>query len=208
MKPYYEDDAVRVFHGDARDVLPSLVAESVGFVLTDPPYPEEFQHVWAPLGEESARLLVDGGSLVTLLGHFQVPFVCDALGKSLRFWWMCGMRNTGPTCKFPGKWVDVQWKPALWYVKGQRRDKVCPTDLTESERRDKDHHKWGQPTPWFSRWIAWLSQADELVLDPFMGAGTTLVAAKQQGRRAIGIDTDERACETAASRLAQEVLAL
>lgn len=208
MTPYYEDDAVTIYHGDSIEVLSGLDGESVALVLTDPHYPAEFQYVWHPLGRESSRLLVEGGSLVTLLGHFQIPFVVDALGESLRYWWIGGMRQNGPPSKFPGKWVDIQWKPALWYVKNQRRDSRCPTDLRDAGVRDKRFHEWGQPISWFLHWVEALTDRAEVILDPFMGAGTTLVAAKQCGRRSIGIEIEERYCEIAAKRMAQEVLAL
>lgn len=208
MTPYYDDGTVTIYNTDSLELPNILEPDSAALFLTDPPYPEEFQYVWGALGRAAEHGLMAGGSLVTLLGHFQVPYVIGELSPHLRYWWIGGMRHTAPPDKFPGKWVDVQWKPALWYVKDFRRGKRCPTDLTESVSRDKLHHKWGQRITWFNHWIEALTEPGELVVDPFIGAGTTLVAAKSCGRRAIGFDIDEESCSTAAYRCAQEVLDL
>ena len=72
---------------------------------------------------------------------------------------------------------------------GKQADHPCPRKLNH--------------VAWLVRW--WSAPAD-LVLDPFMGSGTTLVAAKNLGRKAIGIEIEEKYCEIAAKRLAQEVL--
>ena len=64
------------------------------------------------------------------------------------------------------------------------------------------------PQELVQRFIAWTTMPRDLVLDPFMGSGTTLVAAKNLGRNAIGIEIEERYCEIAALRCSQEVLDL
>ena len=71
-----------------------------------------------------------------------------------------------------------------------------------------DDHPTPKPVGLMGLFVRLHSEGTDLVLDPFMGAGTTLYAAKQQGRRAIGIEIEERYCEIAAERLSQEVLAL
>lgn len=206
MTPYYADDAVTLYHGDCREVLPSLPSASVDFVLTDPPYPAEFLSLYGVLGEQSARLLKVGGHLVSLCGHYQLPDVFNLIHPHLRYWWICGMSHHSKQ-RLPGKWVAAAWKPAVWYVKERRLtgDVECPVDLMPSSK-DKFDHEWGQGPEWFTHWIDRLTNPGDLVLDPFVGSGTTLYAAKYLGRRAIGVELEERYCEIAARRLAQDTL--
>lgn len=74
---------------------------------------------------------------------------------------------------------------------GKQADHPCPRKITHA-----------------AFLVKWWSEPEDTVLDPFAGSGTTLVAAKQLGRKAIGIEINERYCEIAAKRLAQEVLDL
>ena len=71
-----------------------------------------------------------------------------------------------------------------------------------------DDHPTPKPEKLMAHFLNLHSLPGHLVLDPFMGGGTTLVAAKRGGRRAIGVEVDERWCEMAAKRLAQEVMPL
>lgn len=208
-EPYYQDDSCTIYHGDCREVLPALNPESVELVLTDPPYPAAFVGLYEDIARESARLLPVGGSLVTLCGHYQVPEVIAACSAHLRYWWIGGMGHTR-TIRLPGKWVCVRWKPALWYVRERRRpgDTNRPQDFLMGKAKDKQHHEWGQDVYWFEHWATRLCGIGESLLDPCMGGGATLVAAKHSGRKAVGIEIEERYCEIAATRLSQEVLAL
>lgn len=203
--PYYQDDWVTIYHGDSREILPDL--ESAHLILTDPPYPSEFVHLYTDLGRESARLLVPGGSLVTLCGTHQLPEALNRISPWLRYWWTGAMLHT-TKLRLPGKWVTSCWKPAPWFVREFRRTDVdVPLDASYGKGRDKRFHEWGQDPSWFGHWIDRLSLPGECVVDPFMGAGTTLEASKRLGRRSIGIELEERHCENAALRCAQEVLA-
>lgn len=201
MTPYYADDLVTIYHGDAREVLPTL--GPVGMVLTDPPYPGEFQHLFGEMAAATLPLVERGSSLVTLCGQHQLLDVArDIAATGWRYWWCGGMRHTVYQ-RLPGKWVAAMWKPALWFVRESRRegDTRTPFDMMAGEKRDKRYHEWGQPVGWFRHWIANLTDPGEVVLDPFMGAGTTLVASIREGRRAIGVELDEAHCESAVRRI-------
>lgn len=211
LEAYYEDESVTIYHGDCREIMAELPDESVDFIFTDPPYPKEFDFVWDYLAEASPRLLRPGKSLLTYLGHYQLPRVIDVMTTGgLRFHWICSQRNHGSNPRMFGSRVLVSFKPVLWFTKGWiergplMSDELAYASAGMAER--KDLHEWAQPP---SHWpIKRLTNPGELVLDPFLGSGTTLRAAKDLGRKAIGIEIDERHCETAALRCAQEVMAV
>jgi site-specific DNA-methyltransferase (adenine-specific) len=203
--PYYADGRVRLYHGDFREVLTSLPDASVDLVLTDPPYARAYLWCWPVLARESYRLLRDRGSLVTLLGHYQVPEVTATFEKSgLRYWWLLAVGQHHRT-RLPGKGVCVYWKPALWYVKGRRRVDLpdFPMDFIAGDKPAKSVHPWEQGLGFFRHWCERLTWPGEVVLDPFAGSGTALVAAKSCRRRAVGVEVEERYCAEAARRLGQ-----
>ena len=187
---------------DAIEMLRSLDDGSVDLILTDPPYPKKFEHLFAQMAEVAASKLKVGGSLVTLCGHHQVIRVGHEMSLHLRFWWCGGMLHT-TLKRLAGKWVCIQGKPMLWYVRERRRvgDTQCPIDYMEGGGKDKRFHAWGQPVHWFKHWIERLTNPGDLVVDPFIGGGTTAVAAVELGRRCIGAELDPEQYAVAMDRL-------
>jgi DNA modification methylase len=86
-------------------------------------------------------------------------------------------------------------------------DKATANIYRKSPPRNRQHPN-EKPIEMPSHFIQLHTIAGRVVLDPFAGSGTTLIAAKNLGRISIGIELDERYCETIARRLGQEVLAL
>jgi adenine-specific DNA-methyltransferase len=188
--------------GDCLEILPTMPDASVDAVVTDPPYPQEFSYLWKPFASEAFRVIRDGGELVTLLGHYQLPLVMDAfISAGFRYWWICGMRQHARS-RMLGKRVNVYWKPALWFVKGKKRKlHDMPSDMVLGNKPEKIDHKWEQGTVWFEHWCDRICNPGETILDPFMGSGTTGVACIKTGRRFIGMEMEASYFDTARKRL-------
>lgn len=211
MTPYYDQRGITIYHGDCREVLASLEPASVNLVLTDPPYPREFSWCWEALGRLSAPLMKDGAPLFTYCGHYQLPLVLSDISKHLTYWWLFIAKNHSA----PGVWgyrLRATFKPVVAFYKTRQPTHLLPglfpddLHVAGAVRAAKALHHWGQspiPEP-----ILRFCPPGGVVLDPFMGSGTTLRAAKDLGRNAIGIEVNERHCETTARRLAQDVLPL
>jgi DNA modification methylase len=126
------------------------------------------------------------------------------MSDHLSYWWIGGMGHGTNLNRMHGAKVTVAWKPALWFVKDFHRGIKgrYPVDFRDGEARDKRYHEWGQPVDWFAHWIERLTEPAECVLDPTSGAGSVLVASKELGRRAIGVELSRTHVRTASRRLA------
>lgn len=169
-----------------------------------------------PFLTETARLLRDGGSLIAFLSEF---LISDYLESALNHRCMLYWRKTNPAPNFRGLY-QRSVEMAVWQTKGGNwtfNDGGATPNFSEvaivsgfkcvntDEARE---HPTQKPLTLIAEWIQRHSNAADLVIDPFMGSGTTLRAAKDLRRRAIGIELEEKYCEIAARRLSQEVLAL
>lgn len=205
MTPYYRDDEVTVWHGDCRDILPSVHAD---VMVTDPPYGRAFCSGWtgsaiAGDADTSARdaVLADWTGPALAFGSPAVP---EPTGVKARLVWHRPGSGMGD--------LAMPWKPdfEMVYVLGsgfsaEHRGSSVLTVPWDVFRGDA-FHPHQKPVSLMRTLIR--ACPPGVILDPFMGSGSTLVAAKFERRRAIGIEVEERYCEVAAKRLAQGVLAL
>lgn len=206
MTPYYQDSHVTIYHGDCREML-SDAWFGVDVVLTDPPYgvlsesgsaatrrsggnKDDGRIAWdVVLGVETLAALFRVGSTHMIWGgcHMALP---PTLGYLIWDKQIDGL-NFGEVeyC-----WTNLRFAPRIFRQRAVGIDggKVHPTQKPVA----------------LMRWCLSFAPRAGVVLDPFMGSGTTLVAAKGEGRVAIGIEINESYCEIAAKRLAQEVLPL
>jgi site-specific DNA-methyltransferase (adenine-specific) len=213
MTPYYEDNAVTIYHGDCLDVLPHLTRPDL--ILTDPPY--ALGDKWAGGGGEHTKSswrfdpaeamawdgdlavavpgLVDAARHVVIWGGNYYPL------PPVRCWflWDKKQNDQWTTGQAEMAWTNLD-RPVRMFRMAQAE--------AHGEMGVKQH-----PTQKPVSLMSWCIEMvrDPLittVLDPFMGSGTTLRAAKDRGLKAIGIELSERYCEIAARRMGQEVLDL
>jgi len=223
MTPYYEDEAVTIFLGDCREILPTL--GPVDLVLTDPPY--------GVSGAQNTKTAKNCGGRkndylsvvdsVELVRTVVVPTFTIALEKSNGR----GIVTPGNKCltlyPMPAAfgcfyqpasvglqpWGRADGQPILYYGKSPHGGTGLPSQSCSwvlTEAPEQNGHPCPKPFVAWKRLVACGSVAGETIIDPFMGSGTTLRAAKDLGRKAIGIEIEERYCEIAAKRMAQEVM--
>lgn len=237
MRPYYEDEAVTIYNGDVLDVLDSAELPQVSAIIADPPYcsggrqqasardtfsKNAERHDWF-LGDnmgtdtylwwlrQVARRLFD---VAELGAHFYcftdwrqyttVVTAAESVGWTLRSCVVWHKNRGGAMGSF---WRnDHELVPV--FAKGPPRP--LPNggffNVLQATKPQGDEHPTVKPEGIIQRLVE--AAGGGLVLDPFMGSGTTLRAAKNLGARAIGIEVNARFCEIAAERMGQQVLAV
>jgi DNA modification methylase len=206
MTPYYEHAGICIYHGDCRDVIEEwegFRTRPFDLLLTDPPYGHGAK--WSGGTWAAAAMYDDAknwdaerfpdGELINLLRYARAAIVWGGNYYRLppaRAWLAWVKSSSLPTmADFELAWTNLD-RPAKLIREDRNADgrRVHPTQKPES----------------VMRWALLQVPNVRTVLDPFMGSGTTLVACKRLGRSCVGIEREERYCEIAARRLAQEVL--
>lgn len=205
MKPYYSHAGIQIFHGDCREILPSL--PKVDLLLTDPPYGIGRDGMGASTSSHGGRKAYefdgwdeaapDGETFSSLLSAAQDHIIWGA------------------------NYFPQHLPPSMGWLVWDKAQRIAQSDgeLAYTSRNaalrifdmnrvalmlDGAAHPTQKPLA-LMKWCLSLFPEAKSVLDPFLGSGTTLVAAKAMGMTGAGIEAEEKYCEIAAKRLAQEV---
>lgn len=215
--PYYSDDAVIIYQADCRDILPLIPDKSIDLVLTDPPYNAQdigfnrnsylnqtmkmpskeyktFCNDWFNLVQSTTELLAITCGISNLWNYPPAK------------WVICWDKTNSLSRNIYGG-INA-WEPVLIYgnphnrlIKDIKKTSVFSNGLASQ-------HPCPKPTAFWDWLIMLLTKDNELILDPFLGSGTTAYCAKKLGRKCIGIEIEEKYCEIAAKRCSQTVMRL
>ena len=196
VEPYYDCDGITIYNADCREVLPQL--GQFDLLLTDPPYgigiaanPVRQKHKKKTWDNEKPK-------------QYLIDYARDICGKQII--WGGNYFDLWPTRNFLvwDKQQPENFSLAMCELAWCSWDGNAKRFTRRVVGYEKQHPT--QKPEELMRWCLSLVPDASTVLDPFMGSGTTLVAAKIEGRQAVGIEIDEKYCEAAVNRLAQGVL--
>lgn len=223
MKPYYEDDGVTLYHGDCLEVLAEIGRASIDVVLTDPPFfmpathyssRTQWQRSWGdtsilasfwrsvvdatvPVMKPTGHFLAfcDGDSYPVFYPEMYRKF--DSLGSIV---WDKGRIGMGSPWRNQHELIIA----ARWSGSFRSEHRGCPDVVRAAPvSAQKRLHPIDKPVALLTELLKPVLPVAGVVLDPFAGGGSTILAAKQSGAQAIGIETEERYLEVIASRLAE-----
>ena len=225
MKPYYSDEWATIYHGDCLEVMPVRA----DMVLTDPPFSDAtHRNAKSNRGSPHARKAID----FKAIDFKAIDSMMRLSGEACEGWFVAFMdwrhiaeleRATPAPWEFMrfGVWLKSNPMPQIsadrpangwdgivylrhattrpqWYGGGKHGNWYSPVV-------NDGLHPTSKPIALLETLVGRFTTHGQTILDPFVGSGTTLVAAKNLGRKSIGIEIEERYCEIAANRLAQEV---
>lgn len=213
-KPYYQDDAVVIYHADCRDILPLIPDKSIDLVLTDPPYGIDYQSAWRIDRQRKEKIVGDNEFPLWMfdLLHPQNAMLVfcrwDILSilqkpKSLIVWDKCRHSMGDLEHEYGRQWEGIAFYPFNGHQFLNRpKDIIRIPCIPPSQLR----HPNEKPIALMAQLL--VDNAGEIISDSFMGIGSTLMAAKKLNRKCIGIEIEEKYREIAAKRCCQTVMRL
>jgi len=215
FEPYYADDSVVIYNADCRHVLPFL--GRFDLLLTDPPYGinenrtkqasrqghglasqrDYGDYDWD--AKPPKRWLLD---MATELAKDSILWGGNYFGLPSATCWLVWDKDNGSTdfadCELAWATMQKAVRKFRWKWQGMLQERA-------GDKKEHRVHPTQKPLP-LMKWCLGLVPEAKTILDPFMGSGTTIVASKHEGRKAVGIEISEQYCEAAVRRLEQGVL--
>jgi len=183
---------VRIIHGDFIDS--NVARNSVDLILTDPPYPGEFLHLWSELADFAVKVLKPSGFLVAYSGQYHLPDVLFRLNEfeELSYYWTFCLYHEGLSQIVNARNLMCRWKPIVVYQKlpEKKLENTFP-DYIVSEKTEKFGHEWQQSESGAATLVEYFTKEGDTICDPFCGSGTFPYVANKLKRSVIGIDIDE-----------------
>lgn len=237
-EPYYQDDAVVIYNADCRELLPLLPDKSISLIFSDPPYNvfgldafvdlsvyRKWSKIWI---DECFRGLKNNGTFILsgrqpVLAYLLVD-ICDSGRVFREFITWYKIDGITPAREYYSTNYEqfaifTKWMPRTFnfipveaksrnYGSERNAGSVWEHCKISSHHKEGTEHPTQKPEIFLKRFIETYSNEDDLILDPFLGSGTTAYCAKKLNRKCIGIEIEERYCEIAKKRLAQSVMRL
>lgn len=190
-----------IWHGDFRNLIDRIPPNSVDLIFTDPPYDENSIELYRDLGRFASVILKPGGLCLAYSGQIHLNKVINAMDESLEYVWCFAVQHSGQRTQIYARRISNVWKPVLAYCKAPLDVwwKTMPDMKTGTQ--DKENHRWQQSLSEAEFYLSSLCPTGGLVVDPFAGSGTALVAARNLGLQYIGIEEDIEDCQEASRRL-------
>lgn len=187
--------------GDFETVFADLPDGSVDCIITDPPYPYEFIEVWSKLSRFAKRVLKPNGFCIAYSGQMYLPEVMQRMSENLDYYWTMAVYHEGQTQIVNGINLMCRWKPVLIFQNGKKKIENTFQDYFISEQREKSGHDWQQSKSGVAYLIEMFTKPNDLIFEPFAGSGTTMLVAKEKGRRVKGAEINEQSYNIAKSAL-------
>lgn len=230
--PVYDHDGITLYHGDCTAILPWLSARSVDHLITDPPYPPHV-HANGRRGDATSISAARDLEFVPLTDDVR-RLVASEAARLVRRWSIvfCALESIQPWITTLAVYGLPHVRTGIWVKLGAAPQFTGDRPANGAEglviAHPRGRSRWnggGRPAVWqypvvnhgrlhpaekplrlMYDLVQQFTEPTDLILDPFAGSGTTLRAALDLGRRAVGIELDAEHCATAIDRLRQRVL--
>jgi len=187
--------------GDFEEVLADIPDNSVDCIITDPPYPYEYIECWSKLSKFAAKKLKNNGFCIAYSGQMYLPEVMKRMGENLDYYWTFSLLHTGSKQLINARNVFCGWKPILIFQKGFKKSEISIDDIITGSGREKEQHKWQQAVDELKPIIETFTKPGDLIIDPFAGSATTIIAAKKLNRSIIATEIEEETYYIAKNRI-------